>query len=86
MYSTSSGRGFLPLVTAAHEISPTCSELVTIANKICFSTRQPFIADPCLHSCPTEFENTRSVYFSVEHCFCERSYVLWLGLFVKYKM
>ena len=25
MYSTSSGRGFLPLVTAAHEISPTCS-------------------------------------------------------------
>ena len=25
MYSTSSGRGFLPLVTAAHEISPSCS-------------------------------------------------------------
>ena len=25
MYLTSSGRGFLPLVTAAHEISPTCS-------------------------------------------------------------
>ena len=25
MYSTSSGRGFLPLVTAVHEISPTCS-------------------------------------------------------------
>ena len=25
MYSTSSGRGFLPLVTAAHEITPTCS-------------------------------------------------------------
>ena len=25
MYSTSSGRGFLPPVTAAHEISPTCS-------------------------------------------------------------
>ena len=25
MYSTSSGRGFLPLVTAAHEISPSYS-------------------------------------------------------------
>ena len=35
MYSTSSGRGFLPLVTAVHEISPTCSCMLNPGEEEC---------------------------------------------------
>ena len=50
MYSTSSGRGFLPLVIAAHEISPTCSCMRNPGEGECMiHIRENHVILPCLY-------------------------------------
>ena len=58
LYSTSSGRDFLPLVTAAHEISPTCSCMRNPGEEECMIQIRALYLEGCspYHTVDTRFD------------------------------
>ena len=72
MYSTSNGKGFSPLVTAAHEISPTCSCMLNPTLSVVFDVRGVEIHNiECIDYCTKDQSNVKGVEESYEQkCVC----------------